>query len=90
VKLEYWPRLTKDKIKTPYIKTDFSKWVDEDEQDGTVEKDANDEPDFGGMGGLGGGGFVGGGFGGGDFGGGLGGGGMDFEKVENVDFHSLV
>jgi hypothetical protein len=23
--LEYWPRLTSEKIKTPYIKTDFSK-----------------------------------------------------------------
>lgn len=30
--LEYWPRLTKEKVKVPYIKTDFNKWVDEDEQ----------------------------------------------------------
>ncbi|CCF57957.1 hypothetical protein KAFR_0D03090 [Kazachstania africana CBS 2517] len=30
---EYWPRLTKEKIKYPYIKTDFDKWVDEDEQE---------------------------------------------------------
>lgn len=29
---EYWPRLTKDKVKLQYIKTDFSKWKDEDEQ----------------------------------------------------------
>lgn len=30
--IEYWPRLTKEKVKYPYIKTDFNKWVDEDEQ----------------------------------------------------------
>lgn len=30
--LEYWPRLTKEKVKYPYIKTDFNKWVDEDDQ----------------------------------------------------------
>ncbi|PFH54712.1 hypothetical protein AMATHDRAFT_72472 [Amanita thiersii Skay4041] len=51
-KLEYWPRLTKEKVKTPFVKTDFSKWVDEDEQDGAI-KDLDD--DFDGMGaGLGG------------------------------------
>ncbi|KAG7816886.1 hypothetical protein KL942_003896 [Ogataea angusta] len=33
---EFWPRLTKQKVKQHYIKTDFDKWVDEDEQD---EKD---------------------------------------------------
>lgn len=32
-KAEYWPRLTKDSARKPYIKTDFDKWVDEDEQD---------------------------------------------------------
>ena len=41
--LEYWPRLSKEKIKTNWLKTDFAKWVDEDEQDGAVE--AEDEPD---------------------------------------------
>lgn len=30
---EYWPRLTKEKIKYNNIKTDFDKWVDEDEQE---------------------------------------------------------
>ncbi|MFF1699372.1 p23/wos2 family protein [Streptomyces sp. NPDC058257] len=30
--LEYWPRLTSEKTRSPFIKTDFSKWVDEDEQ----------------------------------------------------------
>ncbi|EIW86361.1 HSP20-like chaperone [Coniophora puteana RWD-64-598 SS2] len=43
---EYWPRLTKEKLKLPFIKTDFSKWVDEDEQD-----DAEPDEDLGGMGG---------------------------------------
>ncbi|KAF8480812.1 HSP20-like chaperone [Russula ochroleuca] len=59
---EYWPRLTKDKIKSPYIKTDFSKWVDEDEQEATGP--ALDDEDLGGMGGFGGGGPGGGGMGG--------------------------
>ncbi|KAK9369296.1 HSP20-like chaperone [Lipomyces kononenkoae] len=44
-KEEYWPRLVKDKRKVPYIRTDFSMWVDEDEQ----ETAAGD--DFGGYGG---------------------------------------
>jgi hypothetical protein len=58
-KLEFWPRLTKEKVKTTYVKTDFDKWVDEDEQE---DKDvAFDDDDFnmggaglGGMGGPGG------------------------------------
>jgi hypothetical protein len=29
---QYWPRLSKDKTKLPYLRTDFSRWVDEDEQ----------------------------------------------------------
>ena len=49
-KAEYWPRLTKEKVKNAYLKTDFSKWVDEDEQDGEPVKD----DDFGGMPGMGG------------------------------------
>lgn len=69
---EYWPRLTKEKLKYHYIKTDFDKWVDEDEQD-EVKDDPNDfggpggAMDFsqmlsgmGGMGGLGGAGGSGG------------------------------
>ncbi|KAK9254378.1 putative Hsp90 binding co-chaperone [Lipomyces tetrasporus] len=32
-KEEFWPRLIKDKRKVHYIKTDFDKWVDEDEQE---------------------------------------------------------
>jgi len=42
-KAEFWPRLTKDKAKAPYIKTDFSKWVDEDEQDGEPTKAFDEE-----------------------------------------------
>ncbi|CAN6674807.1 co-chaperone protein Sba1p [Trichomonascus vanleenenianus] len=36
---EYWPRLTKESDKHPYIKTDFDKWVDEDEQEEQPEED---------------------------------------------------
>lgn len=36
--LEFWPRLTKDKqARGSTIKTDFDKWVDEDEQDAVVD-----------------------------------------------------
>lgn len=49
---EYWPRLTKDKVRLHNVKTDFDKWVDEDEQDGN---DAEDLAGMGGMGGMGGG-----------------------------------
>ncbi|KAJ7151556.1 HSP20-like chaperone [Mycena filopes] len=50
---EFWPRLTKEKVKNAYIKTDFSKWVDEDEQDGPEAKEEDEDP-MGGMGGMGG------------------------------------
>ena len=30
---EHWPRLTKDKTKNAHIQVDWSKWVDEDEED---------------------------------------------------------
>ncbi|EPQ60996.1 HSP20-like chaperone [Gloeophyllum trabeum ATCC 11539] len=76
-KAEYWPRLTKEKIKTPFLKTDFSKWVDEDEQEGDDLK-VDDDFDMGGMGGMGGMPGMGG------MGGmpGMGGmGDMDFEKM---------
>lgn len=53
---EYWPRLTKEKVKLHYIKTDFDKWVDEDEQDEKAEEDDQ----FGGMGGMPGMGGMGG------------------------------
>ena len=36
-KIEFWPRLTKEKIRLHNVKTDFDKWVDEDEQSGELE-----------------------------------------------------
>lgn len=74
LKAEYWPRLTKEKVRNAFIKTDFSKWVDEDEQDG--EKAAlDDDFDMGGMGGMPGMGGMGGMPGMGGMGG------MDLESV---------
>lgn len=63
LKEEYWPRLLKDKAKQHYLKTDFDKWVDEDEQDAVADDDmmggggmgGMDEGGMGGMGGMGGG-----------------------------------
>ncbi|KAK5629250.1 hypothetical protein RRF57_004965 [Xylaria bambusicola] len=68
LKEEYWPRLLKDSKKVQFIKTDFDKWVDEDEQNEVPEDDLSQ---FGGMGGMPGMG----GMGGGDFGG------IDFSKL---------
>ncbi|KOS22316.1 Protein wos2 [Escovopsis weberi] len=45
---EYWPRLLKDAKKVHFLKTDFDKWVDEDEQNEAPEEDFSQ---FGGMGG---------------------------------------
>jgi len=59
LKEEYWPRLLKDKAKVHYLRTDFDKWVDEDEQNEAPEDDYMNQ--FGG--GLG----EDGGFGGIDF-----------------------
>jgi len=68
----YWPRLLKEAKKVHFLKTDFDKWVDEDEQNEVAEDDFSQ---FGGMGG-GMGGMPGmGGMGGGDFGG------IDFSKL---------
>lgn len=44
---EYWPRLTKEKKKYFFIKTDFDKWVDEDEQEDEAA-DNGDDFDLGG------------------------------------------
>jgi hypothetical protein len=38
-KEEFWPRLLKDKAKQHYLKTNFDKWVDEDEQDAVEDED---------------------------------------------------
>lgn len=45
----YWPRLLKDTKKVHFLKTDFDKWVDEDEQNEVAEDDFST---FGGPGGL--------------------------------------
>ncbi|GAA6028072.1 hypothetical protein JCM8097_001858 [Rhodosporidiobolus ruineniae] len=79
-KEEYWPRLTKDKVRLNWLKTDFNLWKDEDEQD---EAEDDEAADFGaggmppGMGGMGGG--MGGMPGMGGMGGGAGG--MDFASM---------
>jgi hypothetical protein len=39
LKEEFWPRLLKDAKKVHFLKTDFDKWVDEDEQDEAPEED---------------------------------------------------
>lgn len=62
---EYWPRLLKESKKLHFLKTDFDKWVDEDEQNEAAEEDFSQ---FGGMGGMPG-------MGGSDFGG------IDFSKL---------
>ena len=53
----YWPRLTKDKIKNTHIQADWSKWVDEDEEDEAkpLGEDWNQDNmnAFGGAGGMG-------------------------------------
>lgn len=54
-KAEYWPRLSSEKGKLHNVRTDFDKWVDEDEQDEKAEL-----PDMNGMGGMGGMGGAGG------------------------------
>jgi len=43
----YWPRLLKESKKVHFLKTDFDKWVDEDEQNEVAEEDFSN---FGGMG----------------------------------------
>jgi len=58
-KEEFWPRLTTTKL--PYVKTDFDKWVDEDEQEGAAGLDEDfDDTGMGGMGGMPGMGGMGG------------------------------
>ena len=34
----FWPRLTKEKVKNQYIQIDWSKWVDEDEEEEEGDK----------------------------------------------------
>jgi len=75
LKEEYWPRLLKEKAKVHYLRTDFDKWVDEDDQNEAPEDDYMNQ--FGaGMG-------EDGGFGGIDFSK-LGGGGGDMPGMEGL------
>jgi len=60
---EFWPRLLKEKGKVHFLRTDFDKWVDEDEQ----EANPDDEDFMSKMGGMGGGAPGGQGFEGIDF-----------------------
>ncbi|OGM48796.1 Hsp90 binding co-chaperone (Sba1) [Aspergillus bombycis] len=52
LKEEFWPRLLSTTQKIHFIKTDFDKWVDEDEQHEVAEEDYGNN--FGGFEGLGG------------------------------------
>ncbi|KAF2631933.1 HSP20-like chaperone [Macroventuria anomochaeta] len=56
LKEEFWPRLLKDKVKVHFLKTNFDKWVDEDEQDEAPADDEmmNQMNPMGGDGGFGG------------------------------------
>ncbi len=59
LKEEFWPRLLKDNKKMHFLKTDFDKWVDEDEQEEAAEEDfskfgGGGPGGPGGMGGMGG------------------------------------
>ena len=47
LKQEYWPRLLKETKKQHFLKTDFDKWADEDEQE---EKGEDDFSNMSGMG----------------------------------------
>lgn len=51
LKEEYWPRLLKDAKKLHFLKTDFDKWIDEDEQNEAPEEDMSQFG--GGAGGMG-------------------------------------
>lgn len=42
---EYWPRLTKEKIKNPHINIDWGKWVDEDEEEEEADKGLSNDWD---------------------------------------------
>lgn len=82
---EYWPRLLKEAKKVHFLRTDFDKWVDEDEQNEAAEEDFSQ---FGGMGGMPGMGDGGADFGGIDFsklGGGAGMGGLDEDDEEEEE-----
>ncbi|KAM4059211.1 CS domain-containing protein [Hirsutella rhossiliensis] len=73
LKEEYWPRLLKDSKKPHFLKTNFDKWADEDEQNEVPEEDFSQFGGGAGMGGMPGMGMPG--MDGNDFGG------IDFSKL---------
>ena len=91
---EYWPRITKDKVKNSRITVDWGKWVDEDEEDDAPAMGGDFDPSmmsqFGGAGGMPGMGGMGGmpgmgGMGGMPGMGGMGGmGGMDMVPIREA------
>ena len=54
---EYWPRITKEKVKNSRITVDWNKWVDEDEEDAAPEVGGDVDPSM--MSQFGGGGMPG-------------------------------
>ncbi|XP_025094473.1 prostaglandin E synthase 3-like isoform X2 [Pomacea canaliculata] len=56
----FWPRLTKESKKFHFIRTDFSRWRDEDDSDVEDKEDFNIDDMMNSMGGLNGGGDFGG------------------------------
>ena len=42
---EYWPRITKEKMKHTHIKIDWAKWVDEEDQDESSGMGGEHDPD---------------------------------------------
>jgi len=78
LKEEFWPRLLKDTKKVHFLKTDFDKWVDEDEQEEAPEEDVAGMGGMGGMPGMGDMSSMMGGAGG-DFGG------IDFSKLGGAE-----
>jgi len=83
LKEEFWPRLLKDSKKVHFLKTDFDKWVDEDEQDEAPEDDLGNMGGMGGMPGMGDMSSMMGGGAGGDFGG------IDFSKLGGAGMEGL-
>ncbi|KAI1398066.1 HSP20-like chaperone [Hypoxylon fuscum] len=82
---EYWPRLLKEAKKVQFLKTDFDKWVDEDEQNEAPEDDMSQfGGGMGGMPGMGGMGGGMGGMGGQDFSG------IDFSKLGGGDMAGMA
>lgn len=62
----FWPRLTKEKVRMPQLKTDFDKWKEEDDSDIDDDKEMKIEDMMSQMGNFGGGADLGGDIGGAD------------------------